>query len=92
MDANFRTASSQPQTKAFSSLGRRLVLATLLFCLLFTLVMVTWRTWMAWENNLAEMNSELALIDQVFQNTLAHAIWELDRESLDQQIDRKSVV
>ncbi|NUT83879.1 diguanylate cyclase [Pseudomonas brassicacearum] len=87
MDANFRTASSlQPQTKAFSSLGRRLVLATLLFCLLFTLAMVTWRTWLAWENNLAEMNSELALIDQVFQNTLAHAIWELDRESLDQQI------
>ncbi|WP_204128171.1 diguanylate cyclase [Pseudomonas ogarae] len=87
MDANFRRASSlQPQTKAFSSLGRRLVLATLLFCLLFTLAMVTWRTWLAWENNLAEMNSELALIDQVFQNTLAHAIWELDRESLDQQI------
>ncbi len=87
MDANFRKASSlQPETKAFSSLGRRLVLATLLFCLLFTLAMVTWRTWLAWENNLAEMNSELALIDQVFQNTLAHAIWELDRESLDQQI------
>lgn len=83
----FRTASSQPPpTKAFSSLGRRLVLATLLFCLFFTLAMVTWRTWLAWENNLAEMNSELALIDQVFQNTLAYAIWELDRESLDQQI------
>ncbi|ALI09629.1 MULTISPECIES: diguanylate cyclase [Pseudomonas] len=87
MGAPFRTASSQPPpTKAFSSLGRRLVLATLLFCLFFTLAMVTWRTWLAWENNLAEMNSELALIDQVFQNTLAYAIWELDRESLDQQI------
>ncbi|SCX91608.1 MULTISPECIES: diguanylate cyclase [unclassified Pseudomonas] len=87
MGDSFRTAASQPPpTKAFSSLGRRLVLATLLFCLFFTLAMVTWRTWLAWENNLAEMNSELALIDQVFQNTLAYAIWELDRESLDQQI------
>jgi diguanylate cyclase (GGDEF)-like protein len=88
MADDFRTATSvqQPQAKALSSLGRRLVLATLLFCLIFTLAMVTWRTWLAWENNLAEMNSELALIDQVFQNTLAHAIWEMDRESLDQQI------
>ncbi|EJL04637.1 MULTISPECIES: diguanylate cyclase [Pseudomonas] len=88
MGVDFRTVPTlqQPKAKALSSLGRRLVLATLLFCLLFTLVMVTWRTWLAWENNLAEMNSELVLIDQVFQNTLAHAIWEMDRESLDQQI------
>ncbi|MDO7895979.1 GGDEF domain-containing protein [Pseudomonas citrulli] len=87
MTGNFKAASTaQPRTGAFSSLGRRLVLATLLFSLVFTLAMVTWRTWLAWENNLAEMNSELVLIDQVFQNTLAHAIWEMDRESLDQQI------
>ena len=79
-------SSPQPKTRTFSSLGRRLVLATLLFCLLFTLAMVTLRTWMAWESNLTEMNSELALIDQVFQNTLAHAIWEMDRESLDKQL------
>lgn len=88
MDGRFRgNPSHQPQTRTFSSLGRRLVLATLLFCLLFTLAMVTWRTWLAWENNLAEMNSELVLIDQVFQNTLAHAIWEMDRESLNQQLN-----
>ncbi|MGN8273674.1 GGDEF domain-containing protein [Pseudomonas sp. SMN5] len=87
MDGRLRAnASQRPPTRAFSSLGRRLVLATLLFCLIFTLTMVTWRTWLAWESNLAEMNSELALIDQVFQNTLAHAIWEMDRESLNQQI------
>jgi hypothetical protein len=87
MDGRFRpTPSLQPQAKALSSLGRRLVLATLLFCLLFTLAMVTWRTWLAWENNLAEMNSELGLIDQVFRDTLAHAIWEMDRESLDKQL------
>ena len=87
MDGRFRPSPSvQPQAKALSSLGRRLVLATLLFCLLFTLAMVTWRTWLAWENNLAEMNSELGLIDQVFRDTLAHAIWEMDRESLDKQL------
>lgn len=86
MARNSETPSAQPQVKAFSSLGRRLVLATLLFCLLFTLAMVTLRTWLAWENNLTEMNSELVLIDQVFQNTLSHAIWELDRESLGKQL------
>ncbi|MCJ8207901.1 diguanylate cyclase [Pseudomonas sp. RGM2987] len=87
MDGRLRgDTSQQPQTKAFSSLGRRLVFATLVFCLVFTLAMVTLRTWLAWESNLSEMNSELALIDQVFQNTLAHAIWEMDRESLNQQV------
>ncbi len=80
--------TSAQETKAgkFSSLGRRLVMATLLFCLLFTLAMVSLRTWIAWESNLADMNSELVLIDQVFQNTLSHAIWEMDRESLNKQL------
>lgn len=32
------------------------------------------------------MNSELLLINQVFQNTLSHAIWEMDRESLGKQL------
>jgi diguanylate cyclase (GGDEF)-like protein len=62
------------------------VLVTLLFCLFFTLVMVTASTWFAWEGNLKAMNSELVLIDQVFQNTLAEAIWEMDRESLGRQL------
>jgi diguanylate cyclase (GGDEF)-like protein len=75
-----------PRPAQSGSLGRRLVVATLLFCLLFTLAMVTLRTWSAWENNLKAMNSELALIDQVFQNTLAEAIWEMDRESLGRQL------
>ena len=77
---------STPKPAPTGSLGRRLVLATLLFCLLFTLAMVTVRTWFAWENNLKTMNSELALIDQVFQNTLAAAIWDMDRESLGKQL------
>ncbi|MDF2642182.1 MAG: diguanylate cyclase [Pseudomonas sp.] len=62
------------------------MLATLLFCLFFTLAMVSVRTWFAWESNLKAMNSELALIDQVFQNTLSEAIWEMDRESLGKQL------
>lgn len=82
------TAPISPSAKPLptGSLGRRLVLATLLFCLLFTLVMVALRTWSAWGNNLQAMNSELALIDQVFQNTLSEAIWEMDRESLGKQL------
>lgn len=79
-------SSQDAQGKRFSSLGRRLVQATLLFCLLFTLVMVSLRTWMAWESSLAEMNSELVLIDQVFRDTLSYAIWEMDRESLNKQL------
>lgn len=70
-----------------SSLGRRLVLATLIFCILFTGVTAGVRSWSAWNNNLATMTAELGLIDQVFQRTLAKAIWELDRESLQTQLD-----
>jgi diguanylate cyclase (GGDEF)-like protein len=70
-----------------SSLGRRLVLATLGFCLLFTLVTVGLRTWSAWQSSLAAMNAELVLIDQVFQSNLAKAIWEMDSDALRTQID-----
>lgn len=70
-----------------ASLGRRLVLATLAFCLLFTVVTVGVRTWYAWSANLEDMTAELALIDQVFERTLSKAIWELDRETLQTQLD-----
>lgn len=70
-----------------SSLGRRLVLATLGFCLLFTLVTVGVRTWSAWQHGLATMNAELALIDQVFRSNLAKAIWEMDSDALQTQLD-----
>lgn len=70
-----------------SSLGRRLVWATLLFCLLFTLATVGVRTWFAWHNNLTTMNSELGLIDQVFQGTLSKAVWELDRDTINAQVE-----
>lgn len=69
------------------SIGRRLVLATLIFCLLFTLIIAGIRSWSAWQNNLTAMTDELILIDQVFQRTLSKAIWELDRESLETQLD-----
>jgi len=68
------------------ALARRLVIATLLFCTVFTLTAVSLRTWLAWENNLRAMNSELTLIDQVFQKTIAAAIWEMDRESIREQL------
>lgn len=78
------TALLQRQT---SSLGRRLVLATLGFCLLFTLATVGVRTWSAWHGSLAAMNAELVLIDQIFQSNLARAIWEMDSDALQTQID-----
>ncbi|TLX58773.1 GGDEF domain-containing protein [Stutzerimonas nosocomialis] len=72
------------------SLGRRLVVATLGFCLLFTLVAVGVRSWFAWQNERHAMESELALIDQVFSRTLAKAIWEMDSEALSEQLDSVS--
>ena len=76
-----------PEPRPAGSLGRRLVLATLAFCLVFTLITVAIRTWSAWHANLAAMTDELSLIDQVFQRTLSKAIWEMDRESLQTQLD-----
>jgi len=70
-----------------ASLGRRLVLATLGFCLLFTVGAVGLRTWLAWQDSLTAMNAELVLIDQVFQSNLAKAIWEMDSDALKTQLD-----
>nr|WP_315246409.1 diguanylate cyclase [uncultured Albidiferax sp.] len=65
-----------------TSLGGRIVWATLVFCLLFTLVVVAFRTWSAWQNNVARMSGEMALIAQVYQQTLSKSIWEMDRDAL----------
>ena len=64
------------------SLGGRLVLATLGFCFIFTLITIAVRTWSAWREGLTTMTSELRLIEQVYQRTLSKSIWEMDRESL----------
>ena len=71
-----------PQTSKAGSLGGRMVLATLGFCLVFTLAAVTVRTWSAWREGAASMDAELALVGQVYQHTLSKAIWEMDREAL----------
>ncbi|MDP2369689.1 diguanylate cyclase domain-containing protein [Rhodoferax sp.] len=78
-DAQRRTWGSDTPRR---SLGTRLVLATLVFCLLFTLVTISVLTYSAWNSGLSKMNAELAQLEQVYQGTLSKAIWELDRESL----------
>ncbi|BDT69184.1 hypothetical protein os1_33740 [Comamonadaceae bacterium OS-1] len=65
-----------------TTLGGRIVMATLVFCLLFTLVVVALRTWSAWQNNVARMSGEIALIAQVYQQTVSKSIWDMDRDSL----------
>jgi len=74
------------------SLGRRLVLGTVAFSIVFTLAAVAVRTWSAWKGNLTAMTAELALIDKVFQRTLAKAIWEMDRDELQSHVDSVSHV
>jgi diguanylate cyclase (GGDEF)-like protein len=70
-----------------NSLAARLVLATLGFCFVFTLLTVGVRSWWAWQAHQAAMGAELAQIDQVFQRTLAKSIWEMDREALQAHVD-----
>jgi diguanylate cyclase (GGDEF)-like protein len=74
------------------SLGRRMVLATLTFCLLFSLVAVAVRTGLAWQAHRESMSTELSLIDQVFQRTMAKAIWEMDRDALNTQLESAAQV
>lgn len=69
------------------SLGRRLVLTTLAFCVLFILLSTTVRTLSAWQYNRDAMSNDLQLIDQVFRGTLSKAIWEMDQDSLQAQLD-----
>ncbi|WP_268944836.1 GGDEF domain-containing protein [Pseudomonas sp. KNUC1026] len=68
-------------------LAHRLVVATLCFCLAFTLATVGLRTWSAWNSGVEAMHTELELVDQVFEGPLAKAVWELDSESLATQLD-----
>jgi diguanylate cyclase (GGDEF)-like protein len=67
-------------------LAHRLVVATLVFCLAFTFATVGVRTWFAWNNGVQAEIRELELIDQVFQGSLSKAIWEMDRDSLEDQL------
>ena len=70
-----------------NSIGRRLVLATLGFCLVFAVVTGGARSWFAWQAHQESMREELALVDQVFQATLSKAIWDMDTDALESQLD-----
>ncbi len=84
--------SLTPPAPRAGSLGRRLVIATLAFGIVFTMAAAALRTWQAWQANLASMTAELTLIDQVFQRTLSKAIWEMDRDALRTQLDSAAQV
>ena len=68
-------------------LGARLVLATLGFCAVFTVIASAVLTWTAWQSGVAKMATELAQIELVYKESLAKAIWEVDRESLKAHLD-----
>lgn len=78
---------AEPSETRTHSLGRQLVLATLLFCAVFTVLAVTVRTWSEWKHRVAAMNDELVQVQKVFQRTLGKAIWEMDREALVAHVD-----
>ncbi|WP_168209632.1 GAF domain-containing sensor histidine kinase [Chromobacterium paludis] len=68
------------------SLAGRLVLATLLFCLAFTLATVIVKTWLTWNSNLQAMQQQLNLIGDIYQQTLKKAIWDLDRSAIEEHL------
>lgn len=69
------------------SLGSRLVLVTLGFCFVFTVLTVAVRTYSAWNEAWSAMNADLKLLEQVYRPTLSKAIWEMDRDSLRASIE-----
>ncbi|MFJ3486141.1 diguanylate cyclase domain-containing protein [Pseudomonas sp. NPDC090202] len=90
-ESETKLTENPPALPRTGSLARRLVMATLAFCLVFTLATVMVRTWFAWNTNLSNMNAELNLIDQVFQGTLSKAVWEMDGEAMQAQVDSVSL-
>jgi diguanylate cyclase (GGDEF)-like protein len=79
-------------TAEHRSLGTRLVLATLGFCFVFTLCAVGVRTLFAWNEAWASMNADLTLLEQVYQQTLSKAIWEMDRDALRTHVESTAQV
>jgi signal transduction histidine kinase len=75
-----------------SSLGARMVFATLMFCLLFTVLAVGVQSWWTWREGLAAMNHELALIERVSQSTLRRAVWDMDLDTLKLHMESVSKV
>lgn len=82
-------APAEPATR---SLGTRLVVVTLGFCFVFTLFAVGARTLSAWNAAWVAMNADLALLEQVYRQTLSKAIWEMDRDALNAHVDSTAQV
>lgn len=69
------------------SLGNRLALLTVVFCLLFSAFTAGLRTWNIWQQNRVGMDAELQLLEQVYQSTLAKALWEMDSPAVQAHLD-----
>ena len=86
-DADLDAATLAKFDLSAGSIGRRLVLATLAFCLVFTLVTVAVRSVIAWRSNLAVMTDELVLVEHAFHGALVKAVWDMDRETIAAQFN-----
>jgi len=80
------TAATAPAPRQ-RALGLRLVLVTLAFSLLYTLVAVAVLGASALDAEQTTMNDELAQVEQIYNDTLTKAIWELDREALQNHLE-----
>lgn len=59
------------------------MLATLAFCLVFTLAAAALRTWSAWRAGIRSMEADLALIERMYEGALAKASWDMDRDQVE---------
>ncbi|MEH3085645.1 MAG: diguanylate cyclase [Xylophilus ampelinus] len=71
----------------FRSLSTRLMLVMLGFCLVFAICAVALRTWSAWNSGVAEMSSDLLLVEQAFQPILGRAAQDRDRALLNAHVE-----
>lgn len=59
------------------------MLATLAFCLLFTMAAAAVRTWSAWQAGVRSMEAELSMMERMYEGALSKASWDLDRDQVE---------
>lgn len=74
------------------SIGIRLGVVALGFCLVYTVLAVVANTYWTWKEAWSTMNADLTLIEDVYRHTLSKAVWEMDRDALKAHVDSASQV
>lgn len=74
------------------SIGIRLGVVALGFCLVYTVLSVVANTYWTWKEAWSTMDADLTLIEDVYRHTLSKAVWEMDRDALQAHVDSAAQV